>query len=58
MQKIEKLFGQKLKLINLGIEIFADDLKRQGVETLHVDWRPPAMGDKNLLKILDEIRKK
>lgn len=56
MRKIEEFLSQKPKVINLGIEIFYDELKRQGVETIHVDWRPPAMGDESLLKILDEIR--
>jgi hypothetical protein len=56
MGKIEDLFSQKPKVINIGIEIFADELKRQEVESIHVDWRPPAMGDESLLKLLDDIR--
>ena len=58
MKKIDELFSKKLKVISLGIQIFYDELGMQGIESIHVDWRPPAMGDENLLKILDEIRKK
>jgi hypothetical protein len=36
------LFGRELKTINVGLESFADGMRTQGVETVHVDWRPPA----------------
>ncbi len=49
------ILKQKLKVINLGIEIFADDLKRQGVEVVSVDWKPPAGGDEELLRLLDKL---
>ncbi len=57
MNKVRDLFGHKLKVISLGIQIFYEELKKQGVESIHIDWRPPAMGDENLQKILDQIRK-
>jgi hypothetical protein len=31
-----------LRVINLGLEIFAQDLATQDVAVVHVDWRPPA----------------
>ncbi len=34
------LFGKKLKVIDLGLESFHDSLQEQGVEVLHVDWKP------------------
>jgi FdrA protein len=46
---------RKLKVINLGIEIFADDLKRQSVEVVSVDWQPPAGGDEELLRLLEKL---
>ena len=49
------ILKQKMKVINLGIEIFADDLKRQGVEVVSVDWQPPAGGDEELLRLLDKL---
>jgi hypothetical protein len=57
MTKVEEFLNQKPRVINVGIEIFYEELKRLGVETIHVDWRPPGMGDESLLKILDEIRR-
>ena len=56
-RKSEKksILKRKLKVINLGLEIFADDLKRQGVEVVSVDWKPPAGGDEELLRLLDKL---
>ncbi len=51
----ETLFGKKLKVINLGLESFAEDLKRQGVKVVEVDWKPPAKGKKELLNLLDKL---
>ena len=36
------LFGQPLRVINLGLDIFAEQLERDEVMVVHVDWRPPA----------------
>ena len=36
------------RIINIGLESFADDLSAQGVEAVHVDWSPPAGGDPEL----------
>ena len=35
---------QPLRVINLGIEIFADELEAEDAAVIHVDWRPPAGG--------------
>ncbi len=55
MPEKEKLFNNELKVINIGIEMFADDLERQDVDVLHVDWQPPAGGDLDLLKLLEKL---
>ncbi len=55
MAEKEKLFNKELKVINIGIEMFADDLERQGVDVIHVDWQPPAGGDLDVLKLLEKL---
>ena len=55
MAEKEKLFNIELKVINIGIEMFADDLERQDVEVIHVDWQPPAGGDLDVLKLLEKL---
>ena len=56
-----ELFGKELKVIDLGLESFHDSLKEQGVEVLHVDWRPPTPGARILAKLynldLDEANR-
>ena len=49
------LIDQELKIINIGLDSFYQDLKDLGVEVVHVDWRPPADGDAKLMDILDKL---
>lgn len=49
---VTKIFGQPIKVINLGLSMFADNLRTDGIEVVHVDWRPPAGGDARLANIL------
>ena len=48
-------FHEDLKVINIGLEGFAQDLKQQDVKVVEVDWCPPADGQENLIKILKNI---
>jgi len=45
MAGIEDLFGQEIRVINLGLEVFAATLEQLGVAVIHVAWSPPAGGD-------------
>ncbi len=53
--KITELFKQELKVINMGLETFADNLAELGVQTQQVDWKPPAGGDAGLLELFDRL---
>lgn len=44
------------RIINLGLELFATQLKACGVPVVHVDWRPPAGGDPRLVSLLERLR--
>ena len=49
--------GGELRVINLGLESFAETLEGLGVPVLHVQWTPPAGGDPErarLLALLDD----
>jgi len=49
--------GVELRVINLGLESFAETLEGLGVPVLHVEWTPPAGGDPErarLLALLEE----
>lgn len=55
MTKLKDFFGKKVKVINLGIPSFSDDLRKQGVEVVHVEWRPPAGGNRRLQTLLAKV---
>ncbi len=40
------LFGQKVKVVNVGIESFYDDLKSQNVPVVQMSWTVPNATDK------------
>jgi FdrA protein len=41
--------------INIGVRDFADSLREQGYEVVHVDWSPPAGGDREMSRLLDRL---
>jgi len=47
--------GTPLVAINVGLGMFAESLRAQGVEVVQVDWVPPAGGDKELAGLLDDL---
>lgn len=53
--KINKLFDSELNVLNMGLESFGETLAEQGVETLQVEWTPPAGGNAKVLKALDSL---
>ncbi len=55
MRPINSLFDAELKPINLGLESFAENLRREEVEVTQVDWRPPAGGNRKIAMLLDRI---
>jgi FdrA protein len=48
---------QPLAAINVGLESFYDSLISQGVQAVHVDWRPPAGGNERLAALLQKMKK-
>ncbi len=43
------------RVINIGLESFAEDLRREGVEVVQLDWRPPAGGNARLASLLASL---
>lgn len=42
-------------IINIGLEKFNEENLSQKIDSVQVNWRPPAGGDKELQRILDKI---
>ena len=53
--KEKTILTEKLKVVNIGISTFADDLRSQNVDVVHVDWKPPAGGDVEMLRLLEKL---
>jgi len=53
--KEKTILATELKVVNIGIQTFADDLASQHVEVVHVDWKPPAGGDVEMLRLLEKL---
>jgi Protein of unknown function (DUF1116) len=46
---VAELLGRPLAVANAGVDLFADELERQGVRVERVEWRPPEPGSEEAL---------
>jgi hypothetical protein len=51
--RVQALFEDALRVVNVGLPSFAAELRRAGGSVVDVDWRPPAGGEAALLAALD-----
>jgi FdrA protein len=52
------VLNDPLSAINVGLESFAESLTVQEAPVVHVDWRPPAGGNEQLMSILERLKSK
>jgi len=45
---MKNAFDRKLGVINVGLSSFTDSIRAAGGEAVHVDWSPPAGGDRDI----------
>jgi hypothetical protein len=50
---INDLFDKELKVINIGLSSFAENLKHSGVPTIQTDWKPPVNVDPKYFNIIE-----
>jgi hypothetical protein len=55
-ERIAELFGTDLHVVNLGLSSFAETLTASHIPVIDVDWRPPAGGDPELIRIIDDLK--
>jgi hypothetical protein len=46
---------QQVRVINMGIDSFSEDLRKAEVPVIQMDWRPPAGGNRKLIALLDSL---
>jgi hypothetical protein len=51
---LDDVLPRPLRVINLGLEMFARELESDGVSVVHVDWRPP-LGRADLTALLARL---
>lgn len=49
------LNSNELRVINLGLGLFAETYERQGIKYIQVAWQPPAGGDDELSDMLSDL---
>jgi len=52
---LNSLLEDPPRVINIGLSSFADDLNKQDVEIVNLDWSPPARGNIKLANILAKL---
>jgi len=51
----ERELPETIRVINIGLASFADDLRAAGVRVVDLDWRPPAGGNARLAALLAQL---
>ena len=55
MDSKSTILDREVRVINIGIERFSEDLKQANVPVIQMDWRPPAGGERRLIELLDSL---
>ncbi len=56
MEKVPDLLKSEIKVVNMGLQSFYESLQDQEVSSVHMEWKPPAGGKKELMEILKKLR--
>ena len=51
----ERLLGERVVIVNVGLAVFEESIKRQGVEVVVVHWRPPRSVPEDVASILNDL---
>ena len=50
-----KVANRPLKVVNIGLQSFAESLRSQGVKVVQIDWRPPVDRDPEIDALLEDL---
>ena len=54
--KVNQLFSDQLQVANIGLEIFAKACTDQNTPNVHVEWKPAAGGNQELVDMLSKLK--
>ncbi len=55
VRETSSLLSRPVKVINVGLERFSQELEGQGVPVVQVEWAPPAGGNAQLARLLAKL---
>lgn len=53
--KPPKVVNKPLKVVNIGLQSFAESLRSQGVKVVQINWRPPVNRDPEIDTLLEDL---
>jgi FdrA protein len=53
--EIVRLLAGPVRVVNVGLGLFAEALESQGIDVISVEWQPPAGGKQHLIDILNRL---
>lgn len=51
----KNILEDDLRVVNIGLEIFADELRSEEIPVVQMDWRPPTAGNARLSALLADL---
>ncbi len=51
----KNILEDQLRVINIGLEVFADELRSENIPVVQMDWRPPTGGNSYLTELLADL---
>ena len=55
LSSVLKLFRSEVIVVNIGLKLFHDELRRQNVHAVQVIWQPKPKLEKDLEEILKKV---
>lgn len=50
-----KAVNRPLKVVNIGLQSFAESLRSQGGKVVQINWRPPVHRDPEIGELLEDL---
>ena len=54
-ESLRRLLGSELRIVNVGLIGFAEDLEKSGASVVHVAWSPPAVTNPRMAALLAKL---
>lgn len=54
--QVNSLFSGRLAVANMGLEVFATACHDQQTPCVHVEWKPAAGGNQQLMELLSKLK--